>query len=397
MTAQHRESVYFVTGVTGMIGSEFLAQVLKEYPNAMIYVLIRAQDPVETGKRLDEILRFISTDFKTAASHRERVHAVCGDITQERLGMALPSWQEIARNVNYIVHAAASTAWDLPIEQARKSNVFGVSQVLELAHEAKKYHLKRLLHVSTAFVIGKKAGTISPEPLDLAAPVLDTYQASKREGEHLVRLAGETLPITIVRPTTVLGNAENGRTRTFDTLYYPMKLLYRGHKIVFPVAGDVTFDMVSSDWVARTMLVLMHSDHAQGRCFHAAAGDAAIPFNHVKQCVTDAMRKNHVTTKRVTLIPLWLWGLAIMPILSCLPSTRTLVKKMGLFIPYIRYRRVFDNNSTLKILNENDETGPKSVECYLTLLIRYAIQFRWTKTTQETLDASKLSSNSFIP
>lgn len=368
--------VYFITGATGMIGSEFVAETFTRQPNAVLYLLVRADNDHAANLRVDSLMDYLCDSNEEYDRLRPQVHAVRGCITQPMLGMSQSHWDYLVEHVNYIANIAASTAWHLPLETSRKFNVNGTKEVLKLSAAAQ--HLTRLIHVSTAFVVGTDAGHIYPDSLNTSNDVCDTYQESKREAEALVREAAKTLPVTIVRPATVVGCSSTGRSLTFDTLYFPLKMLLRGQRVIFMVDGKAPFDIVSSDWVAKAMFALMTSDKAEGGCFHTTAGASAPRFSKVMNRCHEAIQPSNRTAKSVLMIPSWTWNLALKPALHLVSKNgKSISRKLELFDPYIKYKRTFDNSATLNIIAEAGVEQPKDLETYLPGLVSYAIDARW--------------------
>jgi nucleoside-diphosphate-sugar epimerase len=54
---------------------------------------------------------------------------------------------------------------------------------------------------------------------------MNSYEETKYLAEREVREACGEVPTLVVRPCAVLGDSVSGRTRTFNVIYYPLKLL----------------------------------------------------------------------------------------------------------------------------------------------------------------------------
>ena len=157
-------------------------------------------------------------------------------------------------SVDRIVHCAASISFELPLAQAREINVHGVARVIELARDiAAGGCLRRLVHVSTAYVSGRHAGRFGEADLDLGQEFRNTYERSKHEAEHLLREAGD-LPAVIARPSIVVGHRASGWTPAFNVIYWPIRAFERGLLEEVPARPDSIVDFVPVDYVTDVLV-----------------------------------------------------------------------------------------------------------------------------------------------
>ena len=209
----------FLTGSTGFIGSEILRRILDREPERRVYALVRAADDREAAWRGREVLfRLYMDDEAGTESGMRRVRWIRGDLTAAGLGLAPAARAAIAAECDELIHAAAATEWDLPLAQAEAVNVGGVRGVVDLAAEgARRGRAPRLIHVSTAFVAGRRSGVVQPEDLPgPEEPFSNTYEATKAQAERLLRERMGSVPITVVRPSIVVGDSRSGRTFNFN-------------------------------------------------------------------------------------------------------------------------------------------------------------------------------------
>ena len=131
-------------------------------------------------------------------------------------------------SVDRIVHCAASISFELPLDEAREINVGASARVIELAARSRPAgSLRRLVHVSTAYVGGRHAGVFGEQDLDLGQEFRNTYEHSKYEAEQ--RCARPpTLPLVIARPSIIVGDSRSGWTPVFNVIYWPMRAFERG-------------------------------------------------------------------------------------------------------------------------------------------------------------------------
>src|SRR5262249_40502408 len=105
-----------------------------------------------------------------------------------------------------------------PHEAAWRVNVDGTRNVLELARDCKQ--LKRLHYLSSCYVSGDRLGVIAEDELDLGQALRNAYEETTFRGEMLVAEAGADLPVTIYRPSSIVGDSRTGEIERFDGPFY---------------------------------------------------------------------------------------------------------------------------------------------------------------------------------
>ncbi len=168
-----------VTGGCGFIGSNFILQILKKYPD---YNIINLDKLTYAGNK--ENLKSLEGD--------SRYKFVQGDVCDKELV------DQLVKEVDAIVHFAAESHVDRSVlyaDQFVKTNVLGTQVLLDAALRNGK---KRFHHISSDEVFGElgEEGKFSEKtPYDPGSP----YSASKAASDHLVRAYFATfgLPITI--------------------------------------------------------------------------------------------------------------------------------------------------------------------------------------------------------
>ena len=195
-----------LTGANGFVGTQIALRLLKNN-EVTILALVRAGDSEEGARRLarewwdwPELVDAIG----------DRVKVVCGDVCSPRLGLKEADYASLVENVTHIIHTAAD--WRLvSLEEIRKTNVQGTANVLEVAKEANKHHpLERFSHISTAYVAGGRTGAVSETELTDEFGFFTNYERSKYEGELLVQAAKNEFPVSVFRPSMVVGDSQTG-------------------------------------------------------------------------------------------------------------------------------------------------------------------------------------------
>jgi long-chain acyl-CoA synthetase len=213
-----------LTGATGFIGTQ-IARYLLEDDQTKILALIRANDD---GEEVRKLAREWWDWPELIKAMESRIEPIRGDVSLPQLGIDQKTYKNVVERVTHIIHAAADWRFTLQ-EELRKTNVQGTANVLELAKKANAHHgLQRFSHISTAYVAGAKTGTVPEELLTSEYGFLTDYEQSKYEGELLVQGAKTELPISVFRPSMVVGDSQTGAIKTFNTFYYPLRLYLTG-------------------------------------------------------------------------------------------------------------------------------------------------------------------------
>ncbi|MCA1689501.1 MAG: SDR family oxidoreductase, partial [Actinobacteria bacterium] len=232
-----------LTGATGFLGMEVLVRLL-EQPDTEIVALVRARDRAEASRRIDTVLaQLYELPPATAA---ERILALPGDVSLPGLGLDPDDRRAVVGRTTEIVHCAASISFALPLEQARSINTEGTRSLLSLAGEIPG--LRRVVHVSTAYVGGRHAGTFGEDDLDVGQEFRNSYEQSKFEAE--IEVMASDLPLVIARPSIVVGDRLSGWTPTFNVIYWPLRAFARGMLEEVPADPDGVVDVVPVDYVA---------------------------------------------------------------------------------------------------------------------------------------------------
>jgi thioester reductase-like protein len=343
-----------LTGATGFLGMETLARLIDGGEQEII-VIVRADDSVGVRRRLDEVLARLYDEPRPAPV---RLRAVRGDLLEPELGLSREDRSRLVDSVDRIIHCAASISFDLPLEQARAINVGGVERVIELAQEiAAAGALRRLVHVSTAYVSGRHSGSFREEDLDVGQEFRNTYERSKHEAEHLLRDAGG-LPTVIARPSIVVGHRVSGWTSAFNVLYWPMRAAERGLLEEMPARPDSIVDFVPVDYVADGLVGLLQAPEARGT-YHLVAGDRALTAGELVRLHASLLGRAPVR-------------LVSGDIASGLPQGAEA------YLPYFDVQCSFEDARMRPILSDAglDRPDPRD---YLRRLIDYAHTARWGK------------------
>jgi long-chain acyl-CoA synthetase len=365
-----------VTGTTGLVGGELLRRLLAR-GGTRVVCLVRATDEDEARQRGAATLRRL---HRRSAIGEELARTVWvpGDVAEPDLGLSEPRHRALAASLDEILHCAASVSFDLPLAEAERINVGGARHVLALARRAVSTgRLRRLQHVSTAFASGRACGRVRAGELPPDEPrrFRNTYERTKARAERLLRGQSE-VPVTIYRPSIIVGDSRDGRTSSWNVVYYPMRLMAAGALPVAPSGGAQRLDCVPVDFVADAMLALGARDDTVGRCHHLTMGDDALTVRDVVQATYAGLARHRgealrVRTRVVGRAAWWLTASVYRATLR--GRARRAFEKFAAYVPYTRVSSIYDNAAETTLLAAAGVAVPRSAEFFPTI-VRYALE-----------------------
>jgi thioester reductase-like protein len=371
MTEARTPSGVLLTGATGFLGMELLTCLL-EQTDHRIYALVRGANEQVAAARLEQTLRDL---FGAHHPYGQRVVAVRGDITQPGLGLS-GGGEALAEQVSEIVHGAASVSFDQDIHDARAINVEGTRGVLAFAERcaARGEGLHRLSFISTAYVAGEHGGRFGEEQLEVGQCFRNPYEQSKFEAERMVRRWRARLPITVLRPSIVVGECASGWTASFNVLYWPLRAFARGAYAALPARRDAPVDVVPVDYVADAILALHRAPQAEGKTYHLTASGRASNVGELITLATARLRRPAPyliapDTYRRVVHPLLLHSIRD-------ERRRRALQRSELFFPYFDVGVVYDDRRARELLDPLGITPPP-LHGYFNRLVDFALAADW--------------------
>ncbi len=173
----YRGKAVLLTGGTGFLGTALVEKMLRSLPSlGRLYLLVRpsrdkgAKERFESDVLGSAAFSRLREELGAAFDERvaEKVRVLEGDVHSDSLGLGPEDLAEFSREVDAVVHSAASVVFDAPLDAAVGSNVRGTLGLLALARTWEKKPL--FVHVSTSYVAGTKEGLILEEAPDGYSP-----------------------------------------------------------------------------------------------------------------------------------------------------------------------------------------------------------------------------------
>ena len=328
----------FLTGSTGYIGAHVTANLLEQH-GASLNLLVRARDPQEAAGRLWQALQ-LHLDFPRFYDYfQTRMRIFCGDLTTPRFGLSEDDYDRLIHTTDSVIHCAASLN-----RKSEKTclnvNLRGTLEMLLLAQKSNHYHgLRRFSQVSTVAVAGKRQDEIVTEDnaIDWNRSDYDPYARTKKFTEHMMRQLLPEVPITIFRPSIVLGDSRHPETTQFDMV---KAFVFLAGLPVLPFPSKDKIDIVNVDFVADAIATLHQKENPLHDTYHLSSGVDSQTFRQLTTALAAAQNKR---------------GPIFLPFLQrpFNASVNLLSNRQGplghsasllkVFMPYLVWNTVFDN------------------------------------------------------
>jgi long-chain acyl-CoA synthetase len=373
-----------LTGATGSLGTHVARRLLAPQRGTLL-ALVRAPSDAAAADRLARAWWDWPDLTDSVGQH---VHAIAGDVSAPQLGLGREAFQQLAGRVTHVIHAAAEVRLDTPSAALRRTNVEGTANVLELARAAHADHgLVRLCHVSTAYVAGRRTGTVLERDLSDAFGFRNAYEASKYEGERTVRDAMPGLPATVVRPGMIVGDSRTGAIKTFNTLYYPLRLYLMGALRVLPVRPTARVNMVPIDVVADAVAALAFDPAAEGETFHLTCPTASqATVAELLRLVREwSARRLGLRLPRLAFVPLPSAAVG-RALAGSLNGRSRGLGALARLLPYVEHRASFDRSGADRLLGRLDLDW----RVFLPPLLEYAVAAGFMHRSERTVHEQML-------
>ena len=180
------------------------------------------------------------------------------------------------------------------------------------------------------------------------------------------------LPITVVRPSIIVGDSRSGWTASFNVLYWPLRALARGAYPVLPARADAPVDVVSVDYVADAIFALAHVPAAEGHAYHLTASAQASTIGELLHLACSGLG-----CRKPPVISPALYRHVVHPLLLAVnPSGRPFLRATETYLPYFAMDVRYDN-ARVRAALEPAQIRPAPLADYFDRLIDYALTADW--------------------
>ncbi|CCF36003.1 non-ribosomal peptide synthetase [Colletotrichum higginsianum] len=218
--------VILLTGATGFLGNQLLAQILERPETRKVIALVRGQDSEHATERLMKLAGGSSWWLEEYSSRIEVWH---GDLAMPRLGLGASQWARLDGTsvdgdlVDAVVHNGAVVNWMADYQALTPANVLSTVNLLTALTHAAASRPVRLTYVS-----GGHLSTSPDDVLEVAQELklYPAYSQTKFVAEILVARYAERLTragygslVSIVKPGLIMGSSSDGISNTDDFLW----------------------------------------------------------------------------------------------------------------------------------------------------------------------------------
>lgn len=369
----------FLTGATGTIGSALVPRLLED-SDTSVTMLIRAKDEDDLRARLGGLLAY--WEYCPGDVSAARIRALRGDISQPDFGLRTEEHAKLAGETTQIIHCAASVKLNMTMDQARMTAVVPTRTVLALGRLcAQAGTLRKIDLVSTVGVWGRTPGQMPERRLPEVSNFHNTYEAAKSEAESLIWAEGDGLPITVHRPSMVVGSTGSGRVVHFQVFYHLCEFLSGARTFgIMPDLGQTRLDTIPVDWVADVIRWSSNHPETAGRIFHLCSGpDRAISLPRLQERVRMAWRSRGRKLPALRRLDRRLLE-RLVPLIGLFTGekTRRALRGLSPVLAYLAEDQGFSNNETARMLAAAGLPVPL-VESYLDPVLGYYLDSSGTR------------------
>jgi nucleoside-diphosphate-sugar epimerase len=333
------DETVFLTGFPGFIAGRLVQRLATE--GALFLLLVQ---PAFIERARAEISRITNETDRSAGDFR----IFEGDITQENLGLSPVELEAARAKATTIFHLAAIYDLAAARDLAMRVNVGGTRNVNDFARTLP--HLRRYHYVSTCYVAGKRKGVILESDLGPDAGFRNHYEESKYLAELEVDALKSELPVTIHRPSVVVGDSQTGETAKYDGVYYLIHYLLRMPRPVslFNIGNrKVSLNLVPVDFVVEAITALARDEQAVGKTVQLADPR---PFTTHELC--DVIAETIYGRGSPITIPAWLVQFSL-----SLPPSPKLTGLPHSAVPYFFLKQTYDTTRARELLE------PQGIHC----------------------------------
>lgn len=256
--------VVLLTGAPSLAARGLMARILESEPSAEVVLVVLERLLPQVAVQLDEL----------GKEARDRVEVLSGDAAAIDLGLSGAEYRALAARVTRVHHLAAVSFVGATEESARYTNLGGASEMVELGRAADR--LAHIVFHSTAQVSGDRRGLVYEHELDEGQGFFGPVQRSRFEAERVMRRAMDELPISILRPTHVVGDSVTGEVDRLDGIYL-LAMLVLGLPgeldVALPKLRPEPIDVVPIDYVIEAAYAIGRHPDAPGKTFHLTSGE----------------------------------------------------------------------------------------------------------------------------
>ncbi|MEO8573700.1 MAG: SDR family oxidoreductase [Pyrinomonadaceae bacterium] len=322
----------FLTGFPGFIAERLVSRLARR--NTQFFLLVQPEFTERASNVIERIANLTSTPLENFA-------LIEGDITGPQLGISDDDLQTIRDETTSVFHLAA--AYDLAVDKdtAYRVNLEGTKNVNEVCRSLP--NLRRYNYISTCYVAGNRLGRIFETELEHDAGFRNFYEETKYLAELEVEELKAELPVTIFRPSVVVGDSRTGETTKYDGIYYLIQYLRKApHLLRLINVGNknVRLNLVPVDFVVEGIAALSADENSIGKTLALADPDPLTTADLFDVIAESLSKKRSVFVPPPTLVESSLM-MSVAPPISGLPHSA---------VPYFFIAQTYDTEQAARLL-----------------------------------------------
>jgi len=330
----------FITGFPGFIAKRLVERLARR--DTQFFLLVQKDFTEKAIGDVEEIARKTNTPLENFA-------LIEGDITRENLEISEKDLKIIFRETTAVYHLAA--VYDLAVKKeiAHQVNVEGTRNVNEIIKKIPV--LRRYNYISTCYVAGRRTGEILETDLEHDAGFRNFYEETKYLAELEVEKLKSEFPVTIFRPSVVVGDSESGETAKYDGIYSLIHYLRKAPNLLrFVNVGNsaVKLNLVPVDFVVESIAALATDENAVGKTV-ALADPNPLTTEELFDVISEAMTNKKSVVKPPPLLVEKSLMLPFSPVLSGLPFPS---------VPYFFVPQTYDTRIADALLSAHNIVCP---------------------------------------
>ena len=381
-----------LTGATGLLGQNFLLEIIKQYYDNLhdlqIIILGRNNSKKNICDRIKIILQNDVADYINIPNIKldlidvlfnKVIKCINFSLDSPDLGINKEDLQKISnKKIDIVYHIASLTDFrndSVTVNNLRKINIYGTKQLLLICN---KLQIEKIVYISSAYVSGVISGKVAPDYSNHKANFRNEYEKTKLKAEILVKNYAEKREIDyqIFRPSTICGRLIEktlGKVSKYDVFYgWAVFLLKNKIKLEkdiektaeinlrFKASHDSGLNIIPVDCVAK-LLFLISTQKTKDKYFYLANSQET-PHKLYFSIIIDML---HV--KGVEMV-------------DFIPKKKNRIEKLyyktvgNIFNLYINCQKInFDLSNLEPFLKNNLLSIPEINEDNFRILMKYAI------------------------
>src|SRR5674536_235145 len=209
------KSTIALTGATCFLGSHLMASLLTKGYNIIVFG--RSAKNESLNERIARLLKWFEID-----NFSGQVTYIDTDLSQDNLGIEEGEYSRLCSVVGSVIHCASDTSFsENKREKVMAANINNLKGILEFSKNA---NVNFFHYISTAYVAGTGM-SYCKEILSTAKTFTNVYEESKAAAENIISdfCQQNSINLSIIRPSIVYGDSQNGRSLKFNALYFPIR------------------------------------------------------------------------------------------------------------------------------------------------------------------------------